>query len=143
MALTILKGSGAILLVVDNGGTTREMTTAWLSGHPAPNNEVVDVSAIVDSGRRNNPGLQNADIRLQFLYDDAATTGSWVVFSNLLTSNTTARNIVWNPGGTASGDPKVTLPVRVMGITPGGAVGDKLILDVNMVIDGTWTIGTN
>lgn len=141
MAFTVFSNRGAELDVVDVNGTTRDMTAFWVGGHPEMSNDAVEVTSIADAAKRNILGLQDAALRFSFLYDDVGTTGSWSVLSGRL-GETTLRNIVWFPSGTAAGKPQITIPCRLQSLTPSGGVGERGMLDAVFVVDGTRTVGT-
>lgn len=143
MALTILKSSGAILLIVDSTGGTKSVTTDWLGGHPDISDDTVDTAAIADSGHRNQPSLQNATMRFSFLMNPAtAGTSAWEICSALKSSNSTARNVEHYPAGTASTKPKITVQSRCTRLSINGGLGEVETFDAEFSLDGTYTIGT-
>jgi hypothetical protein len=143
MAVSILKGDGAILLIVDSTGGTKSVTADWIGGHPDVSDDVVDVAAIKDGGHRMNPALQNASLRFSFLMNPAtAGTSAWEICSGLKNNNGSVRNLEHYPAGTASTKPKVTIPARCTRLVINGAVGDAETFDAEFSLDGTYTIGT-
>lgn len=137
----ILKGSAAQILFVNAVGTgTHNLTSLWQDGHPGLSYDAVDLVTFGDSGHRNRQGLEDASLDFQFLFDSSASL-SWDTFSQLRTS-TSARGIVHAPDGTASGQPKIEVPARLMSIAPGGGPGEAEIISVSFGIDGTATVGT-
>lgn len=141
MAFTVLSNSGAEHTVVDSAGTIRNFTAYWVTGWPETQNEEVDVTTIADVARRNLLGLQNAAIRVTYIFDGSGTATPWWVCSRRL-GQATSQNIVFYPQGTASGLPILTYPVKVSAVTPAGAVGERLTLEVVYTIDGSRTLGT-
>mgnify|MGYP001560172707 CR=1 FL=1 len=141
MAFTVLSNSGAEHTVVDSAGTSRNFTAFWVSGWPDIQNEEVDVTSIADVARRNLLGLQNASMRVTYIFDGSGTASPWWVLSRRL-GQATAQNIVFYPQGTASTMPILTFPVKVSALTPPGAVGERLTLECVYTIDGSRTLGT-
>ena len=142
MAVVILRNRNAQIEITDSGGTARDLTAYWINGHPELSDDVVDVVTFADLAHRNNPGLQNATVRLTFNDFTLATNAAYKVVTDLLASNTTGRSVVYYPDGTASGKPKVTVPMRVMRVAFAGGVGEQLTFDAEFAVDGTRTIGT-
>ena len=137
MAFVIAKGSGAEVKAVDATGT-KNLTAWWIDGAPEISDDVVDVTTIADGGHRNNRGLQNATISMTFLHD-ATATGPYH-HASARRAEDTARNLIFYPGGTASGAAIITLPVKLMGVSFGMSVGDRVTQTMNWVLDGTVTV---
>ena len=143
MPVSILKGAGAILLIVDSTGGTKSVTADWIGGHPDLSDDVVDTAAILDAGHRNQPALQNATLRFSFIMNPAtAGTSAWEICSALKSSNTTARNVEHYPAGTATSKPKLTIQSRCTRLSINGGLGEVETFDAEFSIDGTYTIST-
>jgi hypothetical protein len=137
----ILKGSAAQILFVNAVATgTHNLTSLWQSGHPGLSYDQVDVVTFGDNGHRNNQGLQDASLDFTFLHSSGATE-SYSVFASLFAA-ASARNIVYAPNGTASGNPKWQIPARMFSFEPDGGPGEAAVINVGFAIDGTATIAT-
>lgn len=136
----ILLGTNSAFKIVDAAGTERDMTTFWLSGMPNVPFENVDVTAMGDIARRNNPGLQNPDWTVSLQYGDTGTASPWYVFNTLNGGAVTTAKFY--PRGDSAARPELQFQMRVNGITFGGGPGEQETMEVTMVPDGTWTIGT-
>jgi hypothetical protein len=142
MPFSIMANRGAELKITDAGGTSRDMTPYWLSGAPEPSVEMIDVTSVADAGKRVANGLKDASLSVQLLHDGSGTLTPWPVLAGLLNTPGSAQNVLYYPSGTAGGNPIVTIPCRLASLRPSGNVGDKVVLDAEFALDGTWIIGT-
>ncbi len=139
MPFVIAKGSNSEFKAVDGTGT-KNLTAWWIDGAPEIADETVDVTTIADNGRRNNRGLQNANMSMNFLFDSTAT-GPYH-HGSVRRAEDVARNIIFYPGGTASGEAIITIPTKLTGISWGVTVGDRVTQSFTWALDGTITVGT-
>ena len=137
MAFVIAKGSASEIKAVDATGT-KNLTAWWIDGSPEISDDVVDVTTIADLGHRNNRGLQNASISMTFMYDSTAT-GPYH-HASARRAEDTARNVIFYPGGTASGQAIITVGAKLSGVSFGMAVGDRVTMALTWVLDGTGTV---
>lgn len=140
MAFTVAKGSNAEHKVIDSGDVERDLTDNWVSGGPTLNVNSVDVTTIADSGVKREIGLQDHTFSVTYMYDNA-TNKSWDVFSGLFAEGT-ARNILFYPEGDSGGNPQITIPVHVTGISPTFSVGERVAIEVSYESSGVVTIDT-
>lgn len=136
----ILIGTNSDFKINDAAGTERSMGTFWLGGMPSNVNEAVDVTAMSDLARRNNPGLQNPTWTVTLQYGDTGTASPQFVFGSLLGGTVTTAKFY--PRGDSAARPELLYQMRVIGIAYGGGPGEQETMEVTMVSDGTWTIGT-
>lgn len=139
---TLAINSPDYVKVTSSSGSLFAFGTHLISMSAEINNDAVDVTTVADTARRNLLGLQDATVRFTWLFDSNGTNSPWMVFSTKV-GESTVRNIEIHPEGTASGKPKITLPMKCQSVSLPGNVGERVVFEANMVIDGSRTIGTN
>ena len=128
--------------ITDTGGTVRNRSPYLTSVDGLPGTrELLDVTALGDSGRKFIPGLENSVVNLEGLYDDDTTgVGSHDVLQGLFKS-ASAVAIRYGPdGSTTAGKYRVTASVWVRDYNVMGRVGAVKSFRAALQVNGVVTL---
>jgi predicted secreted protein len=99
-----------------------------------------DVTCAGAAGYSHLLGLYKASIKLTCVFDDT-TDSAYDVVKNYLT-DTAARAFIYYPAGNSSGFAKISGSAWITKVNIPTKVKDPVIFTVDMVTDGTITVGT-
>lgn len=107
--MTVLKdASKARLYISDAGGNLRDVSPYLVSFSGLPGQRtLLPATTVEDTGRKSHPGIQQADVRGEFLWSDDADVGPHTVFEALF-EDTTPRAFRYGPEGDAEGDEMIS-----------------------------------
>ena len=114
--------------------------------------ELASVTTLVDSGPRFSPGLKNATITLNLLYSsDLSSSGQgfpislakWLGGNSALFGSSVTRSFEFSPDSTLAGKQKLTGECLISSINQVARLGEMVVADAELQLDGVVTIGTH
>ena len=134
-------GRNLAFSLATQGGVAKAIT-AWVqdvSGLPG-DRDAGDVTAAGAAGYSHLLGLYKAAIKLTCVFDDI-TDSAYDVVKNYLT-DTAARAFIYYPAGNSSGYAKISGSAWITKVDLPAKVKDPVIFTIDLVTDGTITVGT-
>lgn len=132
----------AVFQIVDTAGTTRNLSQYINSVTGIPGvRELMDVSALGDSGRRWISGLEQATIVLEGHFDTTTTTGPDAVLG-VLRTNTTVSAWNYGPNGLAVGQIRYSGSGLIRNYVADARLGEVVVWRCEIENDGVVTRGT-
>lgn len=146
MPVNNFDSQGLYLSIVDSAGTTRDISPhiTGVDGLPGTK-ELIDVTAVGDSGRSYIASLRSGGFRVEGLYDNNASTGLDVILTGIF-DMTSATQIIYAPAGNSSGATplkrRITVNCWMRECNFPGRVGNSVAFASSFQIDGVPTFGT-
>lgn len=127
---------------INDGSALRDISpyVTAIDGLPGPR-ELIEVTALGDTGRKWIAGLENVVITLELLWSDDASVGSDTVLG-VIRDDAAARAFDYGPEGKDSGDIKYSGTCWVRNYTIMSRVGEKVSARVELQVEGIITRGT-
>lgn len=111
-----------------------------VSGLPGPRN-LLEVTALSDTGTKSIPGLQDADISLSGIFNDSSTAGPDLVLG-VLRTHTAATAFSYGPNGTTAGEVDYSGSCWVSSYEIQSRVGSRVEFTATLKVEGAVTRGT-
>ena len=114
--------------------------------------ELAGVTTLADLGQRFFPGLKNATITLNLLYSsDVSSSGqgfprslhNWLVGNSTNFGSSVTRSFEFSPDSTAVGKKKFTGECLITTFVERSRLGEMVLADAELQVDGVVTIGAH
>ena len=114
--------------------------------------ELAGVTTLADAGQKFCPGLKNGTLTLNLLYSsDVSSSGqgfprslaNWLVGNSTLFGSSVTRSFEFSPDSTGSGKVKLTGECLITSLVERSRLGEIVVADAELQVDGVVTIGAH
>lgn len=139
---TFYPSKDVVFQITDTAASLRDVSPYIISIEGPPGmRELIESTALGDSGRKWQPGLQNGTFSMELQWSDDANVGCDTVFGPLR-EHTASTAFDFGPEGKTSGDIKYYGNCWVRNYAIVGRVGDIVKARVEIQVDGAVTRST-
>lgn len=138
---TFFPSKDSVFQITDTGAQLRDLSPYILSIDGLPGvRELIEVTALGDSGRKFIPGLENVVITLELMWSEDVSVGPDTVLGPLRT-HTSAVAWDFGPEGKVNPDIKYSGNCWVRNFTAPVRMGDKVMARAELQVDGAVARG--
>ena len=114
--------------------------------------ELAGITTLADAGQKFFPGLKNATITLNLLYSsDVSSSGqgfprslaNWYAGNSTIFGSSVTRSFEFSPDSTGGGKQKFTGECRITSFVERSRLGEMVLADAELQVDGVVTIGAH
>ncbi len=140
--MTFFPSKDSVFQITDTAAQLRDISPYVLAIDGLPGvRELIEVTALGDSGRKFIPGLENVVITLELQWSDDASVGPDTVLGPLRT-HTSAVAFDFGPEGKTGSDVKYSGTCWVRNFTAPVRMGDKVTARAELQVEGAVARGT-
>jgi len=115
---------GKSLVVMVENSSSSEVVLTHVTAATTPEQEYDEVEFIGDTEKSYGAGMLNAEVTVEFEYDDTATTGNHIVLGAIKGDNTNPRMVRVRPLGSTAGRIEYAMDAILLGYGPSSVSRD-------------------